>query len=61
MANSKEEQYADARMNLDSAMADFIMRGRDAGFSDQSIADSVLDSIYDASGQTIKVSSDLIE
>lgn len=51
---TKDEKYAEARMNLDGAMADFIAAAQAIGMSNGDITNDVCDSLYDGSGGAIK-------
>jgi len=49
----KNTKYAEAKMALDSAMAEFIEAARRVEFSEHSIASSICDSAYDATNGQI--------
>lgn len=55
MPNDKEEKYASERMNLDSAMKDYIEASDRVGFSRSSMLDDIADVIYDATDGGVKV------
>lgn len=54
-----DDKYANARMDLNAAMSDFIKAAEAADKGAQQIADDVADSLYDASEGAIKINADL--
>lgn len=49
----KNKIWAEARMALESAMADFVKAARDIGCDNDKIGNDVLDVLYDASDEQI--------